>query len=166
LLADIGKLGVDLAAYLPERILRQADAARCGDAFEPGRDVHAVAQDIISLDQNVAEMDADAPFHAPVNRDRGVALGRQPLQRDGAVDRADYRGKLNKKAVTGGLNNAPAMRADDRVAGGAMLAQRPRRAGFVHPHEARIPGNVRCEDRGEFPLYRMDRHAWLLPIQV
>src|SRR3984893_15725036 len=45
LLADIGKLGVDLAAHLAERVLGDADAAGVGDALQPRGDVDAVAED-------------------------------------------------------------------------------------------------------------------------
>src|SRR5712671_3270429 len=72
--ADIGKLGVDFAAHLPKRVLREADAAGLGNAFEPRCDVDPVAQDVVALDQHIAEMDADAPFHAPVAGDRRIAL--------------------------------------------------------------------------------------------
>jgi len=67
---------------LPEGVLRQADAAGLGDAFEPRRDVDAVPQYVVALDQHIAEMDADAPFHAPVARDCRIPLRRQHLQRE------------------------------------------------------------------------------------
>src|ERR1700730_7428356 len=54
LLADVGELGFDFAAHLAERVFRDADAAGLGDAFEPCRDVDAVTEDVIPLDQNIA----------------------------------------------------------------------------------------------------------------
>src|SRR5438132_4489640 len=68
LLANVGELGLDFAAHLTKSVFGDADAAGFGDAFEPRRDVDAVAEDVVSLDQYVAEMDADAPFHAPLAR--------------------------------------------------------------------------------------------------
>jgi hypothetical protein len=133
-LAAIGKLRHDLAAHLAERVLRKADATRFGDAFEPGRDVDAVAQDIVALDQHIAEMNPDAPFHALVAGDCRIALCRQPLKHDGAFDCADHRGELDQHAITGGLDDPPAMLDNERVGGGAMLAQCPCRAGFVLAH--------------------------------
>ena len=37
---------------------------------------------------------------------------------------------------------------------------------FVARHQPAVAGDVGGEDRSEFVLYRMDRHAWLLPIGV
>ena len=74
LLANVGELGLDFAAHLTKSVFGDADAAGFGDAFEPRRDVDAVAEDIVPLDQNVAEMDPDPPFHSVfVETSRGCA---------------------------------------------------------------------------------------------
>jgi hypothetical protein len=41
------------------------------------------------------------------------------------------------------------MLGDERVGGGPMLAQCPRRAGFVRLHQPRIAGYIGGEDRGK-----------------
>jgi hypothetical protein len=53
-----------LAPHLPERVIGNADAAGFSDALQSRRDVHAVTEDVVPLDQYVSEMNADAPFHA------------------------------------------------------------------------------------------------------
>ena len=55
--------------------MRDGDAAGPGDAFEPRGDVDAVAEDVVVLDDDVAEIDADAEFDAPVLGDVVVAVG-------------------------------------------------------------------------------------------
>jgi len=40
------------------------------------------------------------------------------------------------------------------------------RADLVARHQPTVTGNVGGEDRGEFALYRLDRHVWLLPSVV
>ena len=89
------KLGLDLAAHLPEGVFGEADATGLGDAFEPGGDVDAVAEDVVSLDQHVADMDTDAPFHSAFVGDARIPLHRKPLQREGALDSADHRTELD-----------------------------------------------------------------------
>src|SRR6516162_5007981 len=49
---------LDLAAHLTKGVFRDADATGLGDAFKPGSDIDAVAEDVVALDQHVAEMDA------------------------------------------------------------------------------------------------------------
>jgi len=74
LLADIGELGVDLAAHLAESIVRKADPAGLGDAFEPGGNIDAVTENVVALDQDVAEMDANAQIHSARISDTRIAL--------------------------------------------------------------------------------------------
>ena len=84
-LADIGKLGPDLAAHLAEGIFRDPDPVGFGDAFETGGNVDAVAENIVSLDQHIADMDSDAPHHAAVGRNSGALL-MGFLQMDSGMD--------------------------------------------------------------------------------
>jgi hypothetical protein len=44
------------------------------DAFKPGSDVDAAAEDVIPLNQHVAKTDADAPFHTTVAGDPDACL--------------------------------------------------------------------------------------------
>jgi hypothetical protein len=67
LLADVGKLSLDLAAHLAKGVIGNADAAGFGDPLQPRRNVDPVTENVIALDQDIAEMDADAPFHSVVN---------------------------------------------------------------------------------------------------
>jgi hypothetical protein len=60
---------------------RDADTARLGQAFEPSRNVDAVAED-------VALMDADPEFDAAVRKQRGIAFGYCRLQLGSAAKRS------------------------------------------------------------------------------
>ena len=57
-----------LPRHLAERVVGDADGARLGDAFEAGGDVHAIAEDVVVFDDDVADMHADAEFDALVLR--------------------------------------------------------------------------------------------------
>src|SRR5258708_18337722 len=117
----MGKRGLDLAPHLPKSVSGNADTAGFGNAFEPCRDVDAVAEDVVPLDQNIAEMDADAPFHAAFAGNPRIAFRRQVLQCEGAVDGADHRAKFDQDAVTGGIEDPPAMMRDERIGSSPML---------------------------------------------
>ena len=41
-----------LPRNLPISVIGHADAARLRDAFQPRRDIHAVAQDVVAIDQH------------------------------------------------------------------------------------------------------------------
>src|SRR5207245_766734 len=68
LLAHVFEGEVELARRILPNAGRDANAARLGQAFEPGRDVNAVARDVAVLDDDVADIDADAELDAPILR--------------------------------------------------------------------------------------------------
>ena len=84
-------------------------------AFEPRRDIDAVAEDVAVLDDDVAEIDADAELDALLRGDTGIALGHPALHRDGAAHRIDDAGEFDQQAVAGGLDDAAAVLGDVRV---------------------------------------------------
>jgi hypothetical protein len=49
-------------------VVRKADAACLGDSFEARDDIDAVAEDIIIIDNDVANVNADAEFNLDVLR--------------------------------------------------------------------------------------------------
>jgi hypothetical protein len=111
--------------------------------------IDAIAEDIFPLDQYVAEMNADAPFHSTVAGNPRVVLRRQRLQPDRAFDRADHRADLDQHPVPGGLDDPPVMLGDERISGGAMLPQCLHRALLVRPHQPRVARDIGGKDRGK-----------------
>ncbi len=77
---------------------------------EPRGDVDAVAENIVVVDDDVADMDADAEFDPLILRHGGVLLGHAALDLDRAARRVDGAGELDQHAVAGGLDDAAAMR--------------------------------------------------------
>jgi hypothetical protein len=54
---------IDFAANLAIRVIGNADAARLGNPLKPRRNVDAIAKNIIVIDDDVADVDADAKFY-------------------------------------------------------------------------------------------------------
>ena len=87
------KLSADLVIDGP----RYGDAAGLADALQPRSDVDPLAQNIVAVDQHVAEMDADAIDDPPRLRRIDVALGHHALDRHGAFDGGDNRKEIQAK---------------------------------------------------------------------
>ena len=83
--------------------------------MQPRRHVDAVAVNIVAINGNVAEIDADAEGQAPVLVDRFVAPRHAELNGDGAVDGADHAREFQQQPVAHGLDDAPAMLGDQLV---------------------------------------------------
>jgi hypothetical protein len=98
---------------------RRARALAHPSSVAPDRwrisDVHAVAIEVVALDNDVAEIDADAQFDAVVRRGDGVPLGHRLLHFDRAAHRIDDAGKLHQHSVTGGLNDPAPVLGDLRI---------------------------------------------------
>ena len=150
------KRDLDLAADLPLRVVGNADAAGLGDAFQPGGDVDAVAENIVVIDDDVADVDADAEFDARVLRHVGVLRGHAALDFDRAAHRIDGAGELHQHAVAGGLDDAAAMRGDTGI--DQRLAQRlsvGERAFLVATHQAAVAGDIRRQHRRQPPFHAL-----------
>ena len=96
----------------------------------------------------------------------GILCRDRRLHRDRALHGIDRAGEVGDDAVAGGVEDAATMRRDQPVDDGAASLQPGERADLVARHQPAVAGNVGGEDRGEFALYRLDRHAWLLPVRV
>ena len=139
--------------HLPIRVLREADRAGLGYAFQPRGDIDAFAHEVaVALLHNVAEMDADAELDAAFGRQACVALDHAGLHLDGAANRIDHAAKLDDDAVPGALDDAAVMRCDGGVDQVATQAPQPRqRAILVRAGEPAVADHVRDQDRSDLP---------------
>src|ERR1700722_13169687 len=158
LLAQIGELDINFAANLIIGRRRDADATGFGDALQPSRDVDAITENIIALNEDVAEVDPDPKQHLPVLRDPLIALGQQRLHRNRAIDRIDNRGKLDQQAIAGSLDDTPTMFRYHCVGYNAVFAQNAGGACFVETHQPRIASHV----GGHYRRQPASDPAWLI----
>jgi len=89
-------------------------------------DVDPIAHQIaVCLLDDVAEMNGNSKFYAPLRRQAGVALHHVILHLNGAAHGADDAAKLDEVSVTGTLDDTAMMRGDsgiDEVAAQAPAA--------------------------------------------
>jgi hypothetical protein len=149
LLADVFEDQVEPAYGILLYPRRHADPARLGKSLEPGRDVDPVAKDVAILDNDVADVDADAQFDPIVCRGARVALGHRLLHLDCVAHRIDH-AELDQQAVAGGLDDAAMMLDDLRIEEfAAQSFEAFERAFLIRPHQPRIPRHIGGEDRGQ-----------------
>jgi len=78
---------------------RDADSTGLGECLEPGSDVDAIAKDVVTVGDHVAEIDADPQLETARGRDGVVDGTRGALHLDGAVQRVDDTRKVSQQAV-------------------------------------------------------------------
>jgi hypothetical protein len=115
----------------------------CGPSG-PRCDVDAVAKDIVVVDDDVADVNADPEFDPEIVRHVGVLRGHASLDFPRAVHRLHRAGELDQHAVAGGLDNAAAMRGDLRIEQRLPTPlQIGERAFFVTAHQTAVAGDIR-----------------------
>ena len=132
--------------------LRDADGAGLGESLKAGGDVDAITEDVVAVDDHVAEIDTDPQFETSVRRDRVVDRRDRPLHLDGAVHRVDDTRKIRQQAVARRADDPSAMCRDQRVDCAAEFTERSMRTGFVLAHQAAETDHIRMQNGGEFPV--------------
>jgi hypothetical protein len=136
-LAQVFEREIQLGLHLVEDAPRQADAAGLAQPLQARRHVHPIAEDIVALDDDVADVEAYAVDDPAILGDRRVALGHGRLHLDGEVDGIDDAGEFHQRAVAHQLHGAaailnlfrldqvPAQRLEGRKGAGLVLAHQP-----------------------------------------
>src|ERR1700739_302828 len=124
------------------------NSARLGYPLKPCGDVHAIAVNIVRLDDDVAEVYANPKFDPLVDTYPGVSLAHAALHFNGTSYRVNHGRELNQHAVPGRLNDTASMffdfRIDQRL---PMPLQLSERAFLIHAHETAVAGHIRSQNR-------------------
>jgi hypothetical protein len=145
---------LDLAANLPISVIGYTYAARLSDTLQPSRNVDAIAKDIVVVDNDIADMNADPVLNSDILRDVRVLRGHGTLDFDRAAGGIDRAAKFYQQAVTSGLDDAASMGSDSRVNNGFSGGLEPSQGAFlVTAHEAAVSSNIRSQHRRQSPLY-------------
>jgi hypothetical protein len=138
-----------------------ANAAGIGEALQPRRHVDAVAEDVVLLDHDVADMDADTELDTLVRRDGGIALGHAALHVDGAAHGGDDAGELDQHAIARRLDEPAVMLGDLGFEQGRhMRLELTERAFLVGCDEPAVARDIRGHDGRQPPLQSNVCH-WL-----
>src|SRR5262245_49268966 len=129
------------------------DQARANESWRarPRRDVDAVTHQVaIAFLDNVAEMNADTKFDAPLRRQTGFALDHQVLNLDAATNSVDDTAKFHEDSIAGWLHDASVVDGDRRIDQVASQGTQPcQRAVLVRSGQPAESDDVRREDRSK-----------------
>jgi hypothetical protein len=139
------------------------DPARIRKLLEARRNIDALAQTIVSVDDDVAEVDADPNSDSPVLGDIGLPLGHLVLQYNGAFHRIDDARILGQEAVAHQLEDAAAMRRDLRREQLLAVGLKAREDfGLVPLHKARVAHHIGSENGSKPSFHERPRESVLL----
>jgi hypothetical protein len=125
---------------------RESTASRypwVGQRFQARRDIDSITKDVVAINDDVTNIDADTKVQSLIRGNAIVALGHAPLQVNCAAHCIDNAREFQQQAVTGRLDDAAVMFRDlgvDKLP--PVGFQYRQRATIVHAHEARVPGHI------------------------
>jgi len=155
LLAHVLEDEIELVADVVAHHSADANAAWFCEPLQPRRDIHTVAEDVVLLDDHVAEVDADAKPDPTFLRHLGLALGHPALDIHSAADGIDHARELCQDAVASVFYDTAAVFADLRIDQLLEVGFEPLVGAFlVRTHQTRVTGHIGGEDRGQAAVER------------
>jgi hypothetical protein len=138
------------------RVVGDADAAGLRDPLQPRGDVDPVAKDIVVVDDDVTDMNADAEFDPVVLWHVGILPGHAALDFNRKARRIDCAGEFDQHAVAGRLDYPSAMRGDGGIDQGPSKRLQPgKRTFLVGAHETAISGDIRRQYSRKSPFHAL-----------
>jgi hypothetical protein len=145
--AEIGEGHRHLCPDLIPHGARDANPARLRKSFQAGRDINGVTEEIVLLNDNVADVHPDAEPHLLTGRSIRILFGHGVLHRDSTLHSIHGAGEISDKAIASRVENPASMRGDQAIDDDPVSRERAKGADLISPHQAAIAFDIRCEDR-------------------
>ena len=123
-----------------------------GDLLQPRRDIDAVPEDVVVVDDHIAEMNPHAKHQPFVGGHFDVALGHQALHAERGAHRMKRAGKFEQQPVAGGLDQPPAFFGKERIDRLAMRLERRQRAELVRAHQPAVADDIGANNDAQTAL--------------
>ena len=131
---------------------RDQDPARWRFGFQPRGDVHAIAIKIVAVDDQVAEVQADAEDDGGVRRLIPIGFGHCLLELDCGTECIHGAGELGQRAIARQLDQPPAMTRQHRLQPLRPMGLQPRqRAVLIPAHQPRVAHDICRKDGRQSP---------------
>ena len=160
LLAQIVKAKAELVLHLVVNDTRHHDAAGLGQGLKPRRYIHAVDVNVVAIDNDVANVEADAELDSLFRGNVCIAIGHSALDVHCAAHGIHNAYKFDQHPVASRLHDASAMLDNPWINKFfAMCFELPQRAFFVNAHQPAIAGYVSSKNRRKPAVYPLFGHS-------
>jgi len=148
-----------LVLDLVEHLARDTNTARFSQCLYPRGDVDPIAIDLLPIDHHIAEVDADAKFHAAIDREVSVPGFELLLDLDRAAHGVDHTGKLGQDAIARRAHDTTMALMNKGIGDLAVGLQGAQGGFFIRAHETAEALHIGAEDGGELALDARGRRA-------
>ena len=147
--AQVFELGRAAPLHLVTHGRRDTHATGLGDGLEPGGDVHAVAEEPVALDRDLAQVDPDAEVHATRGRQGLVAGFHDAVDLERAVDRIRRGAELGEEVVAREIDESATRVADQKPHLVTITTDRADGRFLVVRHQAAVTEYIARDDGAE-----------------
>src|SRR5262245_4484391 len=160
LLSQIVKAEAEFVLHLVVNHTRHHDAAGLGQGLKARRNIHAVAVNVVAIDNDVANVEADAELDSFFRRNVYIAIGHSALDVHRATHGINNAYKFDQHSVARRLHDASAMLGNLWINKFfAMCFELPQRAFFVNAHQPAVAGYVSSKNRRESAVDPLFGHS-------
>jgi hypothetical protein len=154
--ANIVQARLQLACDSIMNVARQDDSIWRSLGFETGRHIHAIAVQIMSVDDEIAEVKADPENDPGVFRLAAVEFDHCGLKFDGSPHGVYGTAEFRQSPVAYELHEAAAVPGQCRLESSSVVRlQTGKRADFVLAHKPRIADRVDGQNRRQFAPFSL-----------
>ena len=118
-------------------------------SLQAGRDVYPIPKKIVALNDDVADVDADAEMHLLNGRSIRILLAYGVLNFDCAFHGIHGTGEIGKHAIASRVEDPTAMRGDQVIDDDPVCCEVAKSADLISPHQEAVRLDIGCEDRRE-----------------
>jgi hypothetical protein len=132
--------------WLDDLTAQRAYQFAAENGYDLGDYVDAVAENVVVVDDDVADMDADTKFDALGFGHAAIAVGHPTLNLGSAANRMHRAGESDQHAIAGRLDDTAPVLGNLRVDKRSPAFLQPcQRTLFIPAHKAAIAGNINRE---------------------
>jgi len=122
---------------------------RLSKSLQLSRDIDGIAEEMVALNDDVADVDADAEPHVLADRSISILLRYGVLHCDSALHGIHGAGEVSDEAIASRVEDPTAIRGDQPIDDDPVRRESAEGADLISPHQAAIAFDIRCEDRRE-----------------
>src|SRR6516162_11876369 len=163
LLAEIGEGQGQLRSDVISDSTGNANPTRLRKSLQPSRDIDGIAEKVVALNDDVADVDSNAEPHLLTGRSIRILFGYGLLHSDGTLQSIHATGEIGDEAVARRGEDPTAMRGDQGIDDGPVSVEGAKRAYLILPHETAVAFHIGGEDRGQLSFDGVRFHPRHLP---
>src|SRR6266478_2035319 len=117
---------------------RDANPARLRKSLQAGRDINGVAEEIVALHDDIADVQPDPKPHLLTGRSIRILPAYGVLHFDSAFNGIDGAGEIGDETIASRVEDPTAMRGDESIDNDPVGREGTKGADLIEPHQAAV----------------------------